>query len=215
MQGRNVVSELATGVLVRVVASGAGEAVAGASVAVVLDTVLFIERGDLRLSGRAGVIQIGVLVAVAALWVVNLLAGRSGELRAHESAVPVDDPQALIGQEPEQRRLMRRGQIRLAAAMLVYTLVCVYFFHQPLLALTLPAVLLISPVHAWRIAVWERRPGVVLWKPALSSVGREEWRRSPYYSTPAECPVRTVPWCWSSVGRASDACTALTPVRAR
>ena len=70
--------------------------------------------------------------------------------------------------------------------MLVYTLVCVYFFNMPLLALTLPVIMLISLVHAWFIAVWERQHGVVLWKPALSSVGREEWRRSPYYSTPAE-----------------------------
>ncbi|MFF0833027.1 MULTISPECIES: hypothetical protein [unclassified Streptomyces] len=169
--------------LVRIVPAAMGEAVAGISAAALVDAVLFATSGDLQLSGRTGRIQCGVVLALALLWTVNLLVSRPRERRAHAAAVPVENPQALREQVVLQRRLMRRGQIRSAALVTVFSVV-VYLIHLPIAALGMPAMLLISLLHVWRISVWERSKGLTLWKPAPSEAGREEWRNSPYYSTP-------------------------------
>jgi hypothetical protein len=140
--------------------------------------------GDLQLSGRTGRIQGAVVLALALLWTVNLLVSRPGERRGHAAAVPMENPRPSPGRAARQRRLARQGQIRSAVIVTVFSVV-VRLLQLPLAALGMPIMLLISLVHTWRISVWERRQGLSLWKPALSEVGREEWRNSPYYSTPA------------------------------
>ncbi|MGW5283919.1 hypothetical protein ACWERI_31400 [Streptomyces collinus] len=171
--------------LVRVVAAELGEAVAGIVVGVAADGLVLSTVDDLGLSGTTGRVQIAVIVAFAVLWAVNLLISRPRQLRDFGSALPVGDPSVLRRTE-EQRRHVYRGCVRVAVFVLVLTLGGAYVTPWPLFGLGFQLVLVLGVAHTLRTAVWwERRHGAYLWKPPLSAVGREEWRRSPYFVTPA------------------------------
>ena len=171
--------------LVRIVAAELGEGLAGILVGIAADVLIFSTMDDLRLSGTAGRVQIGGVVIVTLLWAVNLLVSRPRQLRAFSSAVAVEDV-LVLGQSEERTRQLRRGYVRVAALVLLLTLGGAYIGHQPLFGLGVQLILVLSLVHTWRTAIWwERRHGVHLWKPALSVVGRENFRGSPYYATSA------------------------------
>jgi len=171
--------------LVRVVVAELGEGLAGVLVGMATDVLIFSTTDDLGLVGTAGRVQIIGVVGLALLWAVNLLVSRPRQLRAFSSAVPVEDA-FVLGQNEEQTRHLRRGRVRVAAFVLLVTLGGAYVLHFPLLGLGFQLILGLGLVHTWRTAFWwERRHGVHLWKPALSAVGRENWRRSPYYATPS------------------------------
>ncbi|MEU6771270.1 hypothetical protein [Streptomyces sp. NPDC046759] len=174
----------ANATLLPVVAAGVRENLVGVAVGVLMEALILSTSDSLRLSGNSGRVQLVGLVAAAALWSCNVLAGRRSEVKAHAAAVEIEDVHVLVGQEAARRRTMRRSQGRVAVFVALFSVVCGYLFRLPLLSLLVPVVLFISLVHAWRISVWERRHRVVLWKPSLAEVGREEWRRSPFYSTP-------------------------------
>ncbi|MFE7169393.1 hypothetical protein [Streptomyces sp. NPDC057616] len=171
--------------LVRIVPAELGEGFAGVLVGLAADVLVLSTVDDLRLSGTAGRIQISGVVVLTLLWAINLLVYRPRQLRAFGSAVTVEDSSLPEGNE-EQIRHLRRGRVRVAALVLLVTLGGAYVIHAPLLGLGLQVILVLGLLHTWRTAVrWERRHGLHLWKPALSAVGREAYRRSPYYATPA------------------------------
>lgn len=176
---------VASAALVRIVPAELGEGLAGVVAGVVADALVLSTVHDLRLSGTAGRIQISGVVALALLWAINLLVYRPRQLRAFGSAVTVEDSSFLEGDEEQIRRL-RRGRVRVAALVVLMTLGGAYVIHAPLLGLGFQLILVLGLLHTWRTAVrWERRHGVRLWKPALQVVGREAYRRSPYYVTTA------------------------------
>ncbi|MYT73425.1 MULTISPECIES: hypothetical protein [unclassified Streptomyces] len=149
------------------------------------DGLIFFTTDGLGLVGTVGRIQIICFVGLALLWAVNFLVSRPRQLRAFGSAVPVEDPSVLRPNE-EQTRHLRRGRVRVAAFVLLVTLGSAYVLQFPFFGLGIQLVLCLGLVHTWRTTFrWERRHGVHLWKPALSAVGRENWRRSPYYATPS------------------------------
>lgn len=154
-------------------------------VGIAADVLIFSTLDDLRLSGTAGRVQIGGIVVLALLWAVNLLVYRPRQLRAFSSAVAVEDASVLEPNE-ERTRQLRRGCVRVAAFVFLVTLGGAYIAHLPLLGLGFQLILGLGLLHTWWTAIWwERRHGVHLWKPALSAVGRENWRGSPYYVTSA------------------------------
>ncbi|MET9900826.1 hypothetical protein [Streptomyces sp. NPDC006446] len=156
------------------------------------DALIFTTVDDLSLSGTTGHVQIAGIAALAGLWSVNLLVSRPRQLRAFGSALPVETP-SVLGRTVERRRHVRQGCIRMAMAVLVFTLGGAYIAHWPFFGLGFQLVVVLGLAHTWGTTVWwERRHGVHLWKPPLSAVGREEWRRSPYFVTPAAaCPSAT------------------------
>ncbi|MFC9284723.1 hypothetical protein [Streptomyces collinus] len=158
------------------------------------DGLVFATVDDLGLSGTTGRVQLAIIAAFAGLWAVNFLISRPRQLRAFGSALPVDDPSVLRRTE-EQHRHVYRGCVRVAVFVLVLTLGGAYVAPWPLLGLGFQLVLVLGVAHTWWTAVWwERRHGVHLWKPPLSAVGREEWRRTPYFVTPAPSrPARFSP----------------------
>lgn len=171
--------------LVRIAAAQVGEGVTGIVAGVAADVGVFLTVDDLRLTGSAGYIQVGCAAAMVLFWAVNLAVYRPRELRAFSNAVPVEDPASLRAQGVTQRRYVRQGCVRVAGLVLLFTLICAYYLHRPVLGLGLQLVFALSLLHTWRTAVaWERRHGLALWKPPLSLVGREAWRRSPYFVTP-------------------------------
>ncbi|WP_406436710.1 hypothetical protein OHB14_61560 [Streptomyces sp. NBC_01613] len=171
--------------LVRIVAAELGEGLAGILVGIAADVLIFSTIDDLRLSGTAGRVQIGGVVVLALLWAVNLLVSRPRQLRAFSSAVVVEDASVLEPNE-ERTRQLRRGCVRVAAFVLLVTLGGAYIAHWPLFGLGVQLILGLGLLHTWRTAIWwERRHSVHLWKPALTAVGRENFRRSPYYATSA------------------------------
>ncbi|WP_369252965.1 hypothetical protein [Streptomyces sp. R41] len=171
--------------LVRIVPAELGEGLTGILVGIPADVLIFFTMDDLRLSGTAGRVQIGGVVVLALLWAVNLLVSRPRQLRAFSSAVAVEDA-SVPGPNEERTRQLRRGCVRVAAFVLLVTLGGAYVAHWPLFGLGVQLILGLGLLHTWRTAIWwERRHGVHLWKPALSAVGRENWRRSPYYATSA------------------------------
>lgn len=172
--------------LVRIATSQVGEGVTGVMAGVAADIGVFLTVDDLRLSGSAGYIQVGCVAAMLLFWTVSLAVYRPRELRAFSNAVPVEDPVSLRSQGVAQRRYVRQGCVRVAGLVLVFTLICAYYLHRPVLGLGLQLVFVLSLLHTWRTVVaWERRHGLALWKPPLSVVGQEAWSRSPYFVTPA------------------------------
>ncbi|MFI5634348.1 hypothetical protein ACIA8E_34290 [Streptomyces sp. NPDC051664] len=158
---------------------------AGILVGIAADVLVFSTADDLRLSGTAGRVQFGGVAVLTLFWAVNFLVSRPRELRAFSAAVAVEDA-SVLEQSEEQTRHLRRGCFRVAAFVLLVTLGCTYVAHWPLIGLGFQLILGLGLVHTWRTVIWwERRHGVHLWKPALSAVGRENWRRSPYYATSA------------------------------
>ncbi|MFJ9539683.1 hypothetical protein ACIRPX_20775 [Streptomyces sp. NPDC101225] len=172
--------------LVRIVPAEIGEGVAGVLAGAVADVLVWSTVDDLRLSGTAGRVQVIGFVALTLLWAINLLVYRPRQLRAFGSAVAVEEP-LLPERRQEQIRHLRRGRVRVAAFVLSATLGSAYLIRMPLVGVAFQLVLVLGLLHTWRTAVWwERRHGLRLWKPALSAVGREAYRRAPYYVTPAE-----------------------------
>ncbi|MCW8380816.1 hypothetical protein [Streptomyces justiciae] len=172
-------------VLVRVVVAEVGEGLAGVLVGVAADAVILCTLDDLGLSGTTGRIQVIGVTCMAVLWAVNFLVTRPRQLRAFKSAVPVADV-SVLDRPAEQTRQLLRGRFRMAAFIAVTTLAGAYLLHFPLFGLQFQLMLAFGLVHTRRTAIWwERRHRVHLWKPALSAVGRENYRRSPYYATPA------------------------------
>ncbi|MFE3269316.1 hypothetical protein [Streptomyces sp. NPDC059215] len=169
--------------LVRIVAAELGEGLAGILAGIAADVLIFSTVDDLRLSGTAWRFQISGVVVLALLWAVNLLLSRPRQLRAFSSAVVIEDV-SLLEPDEERTHILRRGCVRVAAFVLLVTLAGAYVAHWPLFGLGVQLALGIGVLHTWRTAIWwERRHHVHLWKPALSAVGRENWRRSPYYAT--------------------------------
>ncbi|WP_345657483.1 hypothetical protein [Streptomyces siamensis] len=172
--------------LVRIVPAELGEGWAGVLAGIVADVLIFLTMDDLRLSGTAGRLQISGVVMLTLLWAANLLVYRPRQLRAFGSAVAIERSPAP-GRHEEQTRHLQLGRLRVAALVLLVTLGGAYVAHAPLVGLGFQLMLVVGLVHTWRTAIWwERRHGVHLWKPALSKVGRENWRRSPYYATSAK-----------------------------
>ncbi|MEV6054217.1 hypothetical protein [Streptomyces sp. NPDC052107] len=171
--------------LVRIVAAELGEELTGILVGAAADVLVFATVDDLRLSGTAGRVQVVGLGVLTLLWAVNFLVARPRRLRAFSSAVAVQDT-SVLGQAEERTRQLRRGCVRVAVLVILVTLGGVFLIRLPLLGLSVQLMLILGLIHTWRTAVWwERRHGVHLWRPALSSVGREKWRGSPYYVTVA------------------------------
>ncbi|MHB9848953.1 hypothetical protein ACSYGO_06860 [Streptomyces krungchingensis] len=172
--------------LVRIVPAELGEGWAGVLAGIAADVLIFLTMDDLRLSGTAGRLQISGVVILTLLWAANLLVYRPRQLRAFGSAVAIEQPPAP-GPHEEQTRHLQLGRLRVAALVLLVTLGGAYVAHAPLVGLGFQLILVLGLVHTWRTAIWwERRHGVHLWRPALSAVGRERWRRSPYYATSAK-----------------------------
>jgi hypothetical protein len=171
--------------LVRIVAAGLAEGLTGVLVGAAADVLVFTAVDDLRLSGTAGRVQVVGLAVQTLLWAVGFLVARPRQLREFGSAVTVHDL-SVLGQAEERTRQLRRGCVRVAVFVILATAAGVFLIHLPLFGLTAQLMLLLGLIHTWRTAVWwERRHGVHLWKPALSAVGREKWRASPYYTTAA------------------------------
>lgn len=171
--------------LVRIVDAELAEGLTGVLVGAAADVLVFTAVDDLRLSGTAGRVQVVGLGVLTLLWAVNFLVARPRRLRAFGSAVAVHD-MSMLGQAGERTRQLRRGCVRVAALVVLTTSGGVFLIHLPLLGLSVQLILILGLIHTWRTAVWwERRHGVHLWKPALSAVGREKWRASPYYATAA------------------------------
>ncbi|MFS4092241.1 hypothetical protein [Streptomyces sp. AF1A] len=168
----------------RIVHAVVGESLAGILAGAAADVLVFSTMDDPGLSGTAGRIQISLAVALTLLFAVGFLVHRPRELRDFGAAVVIEEPS--VRQKEEQTRLLRRGRVRIAIGVFAMTLVFAYGSHGPLVSVSLPLIALLGVVHTWRTAIWwERRHGVRLWKPALVVVGREAYRRSPYYATPA------------------------------
>ncbi|MFI6351933.1 hypothetical protein ACIBJF_04505 [Streptomyces sp. NPDC050743] len=171
--------------LVRIVAAGLAEGLTGVLVGAAADVLVFTAVDDLRLSGTAGRVQVVGLAVQTLLWAVGFLVARPRQLREFGSAVTVHDL-SVLGQAEERTRQLRRGCVRVAVFVILATAAGVFLIHLPLFGLTVQLMLLLGLIHTWRTAVWwERRHGVRLWKPALSAVGREKFRASPYYATAA------------------------------
>ncbi|MFJ9821591.1 hypothetical protein ACIRU3_41370 [Streptomyces sp. NPDC101151] len=178
---REAKASMSRAVLVRVVDAELGECLTGIVAGVAADVLVLATVDDLGLSGFTGRLQVVGTAVLVLLWTVNLLVARPRLLRAFRAAVPVDDP-AILRQGAEQRRHLRRGRVRVAAFVLIATLGGAYLLHWPLFGLGWQLILALGVVHTrWTALGWERRNGVRLWKPPLSAVGREEWRRSPYF----------------------------------
>ncbi|MER5476806.1 hypothetical protein ABT026_07455 [Streptomyces sp. NPDC002734] len=170
--------------LARIVHAEFGEGLVGVLVGMAANVVIFSTMGDLGLSGTGGRPQVAVAVFLPLLWAVNLLATRPRQLRAFGSAVTVGEAAVSRGRE-ERKRHLRRDRLRMAAIGPVMVLIA-YGFHAPLAAAGLQLILVLNLVYTWRTASWwEKRHGVHLWKPPLSAVGREAYRASPVYVTPA------------------------------
>ncbi|MFE5207514.1 hypothetical protein [Streptomyces sp. NPDC056600] len=178
--------------LVRIVHAEAGEGVVGVLVGMAANVVLFTTMDDLGLSGTGGRPQTAVAVFLLLLWAVNLLATRPRQLCAFGSAVAVGEA-AVSRQREERNRHLRRGSLRMAAIGPVMLLIA-YGFHAPFSAAGLQLILVLNLVYTWKTASWwERQHGVHLWKPPLSAVGREAYRASPVYVTPAAVGDRGSP----------------------
>ncbi|MEV0092480.1 hypothetical protein [Streptomyces sp. NPDC050738] len=169
--------------LVRVVAAQLGEGLAGILAGVAAYALIFFTVDDLRLSGFAGRLQIAGLVVMELVWAACLLLSRPRRLREFGAAVMIEDL-AVLDRNVEQARHLRRGRVRVAVLVLMMALAGAYVIHMPLIGLFLPVMLALGFVDTWLTILWERRCGVLLWKPPLSAVGRENWRRSPYYASP-------------------------------
>ena len=171
--------------LVRIGAAGLAEGLTGVRVGAAADVLVFTAVDDLRLSGTAGCVQVIGLAVQTLLWAVGFLVARPRLLREFGSAVTVHDL-SVLGQAEERTRQLRRGCVRVAVFVVLATAAGDCLIHLPLFGLTAQLMLLLGLIHTCRSAVWwERRHGVHLWKPALSAVGREKWRASPYYTTAA------------------------------
>ncbi|GGJ47732.1 hypothetical protein GCM10010121_068680 [Streptomyces brasiliensis] len=85
----------------------------------------------------------------------------------------------------QETRWLRTGRRRAALFAVAVTLGGAYLAHIPLLGVGFQLIFLIGAENTRStVRQWERRHGVRLWKPSLAAVGREEFRRAPYYVTP-------------------------------
>ncbi|WP_143120571.1 hypothetical protein [Actinacidiphila alni] len=168
--------------LVPYVASVMGEGVASVASAAVAVAVLLLIPVNATDGGMSTPVQFALLGGAGLFWGIGLLAGRAGVARAQESAVPVPGPQG--GLSDDQRKALFRGRIRNALFAVVMLAVCGAGFHCLWLGLMVPLIQTLTMVAVLRMAAWERRHGVVLWKPSLAAVGREAHRAAPFYTTP-------------------------------
>jgi hypothetical protein len=179
--------------LVPFVASVVGEGVASAVGGGVTAVVLLLTPANVTHGGLSGAVQAAVLAGIGLFWTVGLLAGRARVTVAQENAVPVPDPDSMARFGDDRRRDLRRGRLRHALLAVAVVVACGLGFHCLWVGLALPLIQVASAVAAWNMTGWERRHGVVLWKPALSAVGREAHRTAPFYTTPVHQQAGSAP----------------------
>lgn len=180
--GKRGTTMIGTPHLVRMVDASVGEALAGLLAGAVADVVVFSTVHDLEPSDTAGWIQIIGPAALVVAWVAGLLTHRPRQRRQFAAAVALTAMPDLT----EESRRLRQGRLRVALLAVAVTLGGAYLADSPLLGVCCQLMLLLGAENNWSTArQWERRHGVQLWKPALAAVGRAEFRRAPYYVTPA------------------------------
>ncbi|MEU6852725.1 hypothetical protein ABZ901_22710 [Actinacidiphila alni] len=170
--------------LVPYVRAVVGEGVASVVSAVVTVAVVLCIPVSVTDAGISTLIQLSVLAGFGLLWAIALLVGRAREVRSLAGAVPVPEPELLAGLSDDRRGNLRRGWIRSAVFTVVAIAASGAGLHAPWLGLMLPLMHAAMTVHVRRMVAWERRHSVVLWRPALSAVGREAARAAPFYTTP-------------------------------
>lgn len=127
-----------------------------------------------------------IVVALVAFWSFGLYAGGTRMRQAAQSAQSIPGPWADIESARTVKRNLRRGCLRNALFAVVVIAACGLGFQSVWLGLTVPLMQASTMISALGVSRWQRRRGTVLWKPALSSVGREAHRASPFYVTTSQ-----------------------------
>lgn len=162
--------------------SGTGAAVGGAvALAVLLPTV---DGSDWR--GTKAVTQLALTAVLTLLWAYQQFGARSRARAVQDYAAAVPAPDTLWHDHAGRRKDLRRGSVVMGLVAAAWALGCVDYAHLPLVGLAFPLMMALGIVQARQTTRWERKHGVVLWKPALTVVGPGAYGSSPCYSTRPE-----------------------------